>query len=574
MKKYTKIIFGLLLISVFIPAMTLAATLTSNQIQSIIGLLQSFGADSATVANVQSALNGGSSMPVQYGIYAGIPAGFAFSRNLAMGSTGQDVSYLKIILTAENCFSASTSNNAFGSLTQTGVKCFQKKYGINPAGAVGPITMAKLDALIGGKNPQANPKTNANSSQYNLAQAMSDNAQLSTISFDGLAFITGSAGADTFFPPGKVADYFGFQYMRDVDAAGYGHNTTFLTKAANNVIYILNDDQKAKLIALAKVQAPMYVNFAYNRFLLSNAFRRNLEGKIPASSTGLATSAVSEYTGDLYKTDADLAYNRALVVGGVINSLTDVQKAYLAKMQFDDSSTWPDVAENTAIKQGLNNSEYTALMTYASELFSWYKGGLDADIYFCPERHGTYFGGFFMKDYAAVGNNDYFISTSLTGDSGQGFLNVLNGTQRAMITGIIDEQRSTLQEIAQLRTTISTELRKTISGGMPDKDLVYASVHHYGVLDGQLSALYATRFAQVKATLTDAQMAALVKLRNLTVVPQGAYLFSTPVDMPTIPSTDFLFGAGSVPENEGQTTPPATFTSASAINPAPPPAGQ
>ena len=76
--------------------------------------------------------------------------------------------------------------------------------------------------------------------QYTLDQAMSDNAQLSTIAFDGLAFITGSAGADTFFPPGKVADFFGFQYMRDVDTAGYGHNTTFLSKAANNIIKILN----------------------------------------------------------------------------------------------------------------------------------------------------------------------------------------------------------------------------------------------------------------------------------------------------------------------------------------------
>jgi hypothetical protein len=63
-------------------------------------------------------------------------------------------------------------------------------------------------------------------------------------------------------------------------------------------------------------------------------------------------------------------------------------------------------------------------MTYASELFSWYKGSLDADVYFCPERHGTYFGGFYMKDYPAMNNPDYFISTSITGDSGKEFLNI------------------------------------------------------------------------------------------------------------------------------------------------------
>jgi len=166
----------------------------------------------------------------------------------------------------------------------------------------------------------------SSSDQYTLEQAMSDNAQLSTIAFSGLAFITGSAGADTFFPPGKVADFFGFQYMRDVDTAGYGHNTTFLSRVANNVLYILNDSQKAKLIALAKEQAPLYVNFAYNRIPISNAFRRNLEGTTPTGSAGLNIQAVSAYTAGLYKTDADLSYNRAVVVGQIINSFTHFER--------------------------------------------------------------------------------------------------------------------------------------------------------------------------------------------------------------------------------------------------------
>ena len=204
----------------------------------------------------------------------------------------------------------------------------------------------------------------------------------------------------------------------------------------------MNDEQKAKLVALAKEQAPLYVNFAYNRFLLTNAFRRNLDGDIPAGSPGLSSQAVSRFTAGLYKTDADLSYNRALVVGEVINSFTPDQISYLDKMQFDDYSTWPDVAEDQTMKQGLNNNEYTALMTYASELFSWYKGDLDADVYFCPERHGTYFGSFYLKDFNAVNNPNYFISTSETGDSGQAFLNILNDQQRSLITSIVVDQRA------------------------------------------------------------------------------------------------------------------------------------
>jgi len=412
------------------------------------------------------------------------------------------------------------------------------------------------------QDPGQRSKSGGNPNQYTLEQAMSDNAQLSTIAFSGLAFITGSAGADTFFPPGKVADFFGFQYMRDVDTAGYGHNTTFLTKVASNVLHILNDAQKSKLIALAKEQAPIYTRFAYNRLLLSNAFRRSLEGKIPSGSTGLNIQAVSKYAAGLYKNDADLSYNRAVVIGEIINSFTSEQKAYLEKMEFNNYASWPDVAENDSLKRGMSNSEFVAVMTYASELFSWDKGGLGADVYFCPERHGTYFGGFFMKDYPAMHNPDYFISTAITGDSGKDFLNILDRDQRAPITGIIDEQRSALEEIKQIRTNVSGELRKAITGGTIDKEKVYTLINRYGELDGQMSALYASRFSAVNKTLTPDQRAAFVKLRNLDVVPQGAYRFSTPVAMPEIPSTDFMFGVGSIPQNAGQCTPPSGFANA------------
>lgn len=402
-------------------------------------------------------------------------------------------------------------------------------------------------------------ETSTTNEQYTLEQAMSDNAQLSTIAFSGLAFITGSSGADSFMPPGKVADFFGFQYMRDVDIAGYGHNTTFLSKVANNVLYILTDSQKAKLIALAKVQAPIYINFAYNRFPLMNAFRRNLEGDIPIGSIGLNIDTISEYTGNLYKSDAELSYNRALIVGNIINSFSDTQKTYLSKMAFNDYNTWPDISEDATLKKNLSNSEFTAVMTYASELFSWYKGSITADIYFCPERHGTYFGGFFMKDYPAMNNPDYFISTEITGDLGKEFLGTLNAEQKALITGIITEQKSYLIRIAEIRKEVASELRKILSGGLIDKENVYSLIEEYGKLDGKMSAIYAIRFAEVNATLTDSQRETLINLRNLSVVPTGGYLFSTAISYPTISSTDYMFGVGDMPNDAGQSETPSDF---------------
>jgi len=51
------------------------------------------------------------------------------------------------------------------------------------------------------------------------------------------------------------------------------------------------------------------------------------------------------------------------------------------------------------------------MMTYVSEMFSWYAGSLEADTYFCPERHGMYFGGFGMKTAQAMRKQNYSSST-------------------------------------------------------------------------------------------------------------------------------------------------------------------
>src|SRR5512138_110658 len=80
------------------------------------------------------------------------------------------------------------------------------------------------------------PRTGSPAQKHSLAQAVSDEAQLHTIAFSGLAFITGDFGASTFIPPGKVCDFFGFQYMRDIDAARKGHNPMFLNRVAANVL--------------------------------------------------------------------------------------------------------------------------------------------------------------------------------------------------------------------------------------------------------------------------------------------------------------------------------------------------
>ena len=103
--------------------------------------------------------------------------------------------------------------------------------------------------------PPANQQKEQQKDKYSLEQAVSDNAQLHTIAFSGLAFLTGDFGASTFIPPGKVCDFFGFQYMRDIDVAQKGHNPMFLNRVAGNVLHVLNDKQKQIFLDLAEQQA-------------------------------------------------------------------------------------------------------------------------------------------------------------------------------------------------------------------------------------------------------------------------------------------------------------------------------
>jgi phosphatidylethanolamine-binding protein (PEBP) family uncharacterized protein len=384
----------------------------------------------------------------------------------------------------------------------------------------------------------------AGSQSYTMEQTLSDQGQQATIAFDALAFLTGQACSDTFLPPGKVADNAGFQYLRDNDATEMGHNTDFVTRAADNVLSILNDDQLAQFVALSKTEAPLSSQYGYMRFPLTKAFRAQLEGSIPSGSSGLDKTAVMAYSAKLYDVDASISLARAKTYASVIRSLNQTQRAYLDKMASGGMTTWPVADASAALtKSGQDNS--VAIRTYASEMFAWYAGDVESDVYFCPERQATYFGSFYMKDRPAMGNSGYSISTTLTGDSGQEFLDLLTTSQKEKITSLVDLQRADLNEIVAKRTAIATELRTALTGDTIDESLVRSLSARYGELDGEISYYYATHFAEVGKTTTSEQKQKMIALRNLDgYVCEGAYLYSQTISMPQNIPSDFLFGVG------------------------------
>jgi len=57
----------------------------------------------------------------------------------------------------------------------------------------------------GAERRESQGRQPAGEGAYSIEQAISERAQLNTIAFDGLAFLTGDFGCNTFVPPGKVA---------------------------------------------------------------------------------------------------------------------------------------------------------------------------------------------------------------------------------------------------------------------------------------------------------------------------------------------------------------------------------
>ena len=409
--------------------------------------------------------------------------------------------------------------------------------------------------------PAAGPQPPGPGPQQTLEQALSDKAQSTTIAFSGLAVITGNLAAQSFFPPGKLADYWGFQELRDNDPSSMGHNTSFLTRVACNVLYDLDAAQVQKLKALATSQVAQINQYGYDRYPLMQAFRRLVDGDLPAGTTGLDLGAVKRASADLYELDGLISFDRAVVYADLYRSLSPAQKAYLDAMVGKGWASWPDrgMQDVRDKMQGLSHDESVAVMTYAGDLYSWYAGDVDKDVYFCPERHGTYYGGFYIKDAPAVGHEGYSIDEQLTATAGSALCDPAKGyvtaEQAAMVNGVVDEQRDDLyrgaKNIVQARTAIATALRGLITPSAPSaaalaavKAQVLAASREYGELDGANNHRYATAFARLDASLSAAQRAKLVDLRRS--IMSGTYADGTPFDF-TVCTTPFLFSA-QVPE--------------------------
>ncbi len=125
------------------PSFTQAASLSDSQVQAILAILSSFGADTATINSVNAALTGGTPTTSSSSFCHN------FRNDLTVGSSGAEVSALYQALRLSGIENTGSGISSFNENTAGDVVRFQAKYGIRQTGYVGPLTRVKLNALYG-----------------------------------------------------------------------------------------------------------------------------------------------------------------------------------------------------------------------------------------------------------------------------------------------------------------------------------------------------------------------------------------------------------------------------------------
>lgn len=199
-----------------------AATLTSTQIDAIVSLLQSFGASTSVISNVQASLSGGmaagGTSTKNTASTASTPV---ITQDLKVGISNDQVAALQRKLQSLGYFPSSVQpSNYFGSVTRKAVIDFQTAHGLPALGFVGSMTRSALTEGVQSNVPSIITSL-VNTSTSTLSVVLDTPASTTVYrSTDIPVTITGHGiGAPTTVTVKAISlEYSGAQYTQTVSA--------------------------------------------------------------------------------------------------------------------------------------------------------------------------------------------------------------------------------------------------------------------------------------------------------------------------------------------------------------------
>ncbi|HVZ75738.1 MAG TPA: peptidoglycan-binding protein [Candidatus Paceibacterota bacterium] len=192
---------------------TTGSGLAQNKIQSIVSLLQSFGADQSVVNQVAAEL-GGLQTSTAAPTDATVANSYTFTSYLSPGDSSDEVLALQNLLAKEGYLTA-TPNGYYGPATTAAVEAFQAAHGIEQLGVVGPSTRAALNSA------ESSPSSSANATFVSFLDVGSTGDEVTALQEKLAALGYFSAVATGYFGSATQAAVEAFQSAHGIDAVGY-----------------------------------------------------------------------------------------------------------------------------------------------------------------------------------------------------------------------------------------------------------------------------------------------------------------------------------------------------------------
>ena len=222
-----------------------------------------------------------------------------------------------------------------------------------------------------------------------------------TFGYAGLAWLTDNLCSDSFLPPGKIGEFMGFQFIRDSEPNGLGHNSQFSDYISQYIFTKLTDGQLALLASLAN--DPSHLNTTKfvltSRADMSNSLRKLLLSSDKLSYLNL--DAVAKVYGEIQQSNGLIILERAKKIGSIIRDMSQTLKAEIKEffspflLNTSNLSSIKDESRqrfkvlgippgiNTTLWNGLPWRDDSLMVTLGNQLMAWLTD--DVGVYFAPE---------------------------------------------------------------------------------------------------------------------------------------------------------------------------------------------